>query len=231
MTKAMSTWAVPVIRYSAGVVEWMKAELHSIDQKTRKHKTVHKALHPRANTDRLYITRKEEGRGLLSTEDCVNIESRALGQYLKISEDKGLRSAWEEGLIKVDEDPEIYRDRRTKNRTEEWHNKPIHRQYMRQTKELASDETWQWLQMQRGEPKKETEGMLTVAQDQALRTRYVQGTIDGNNILPICRKCNMKDETTNHIASECPALAQNQYKKRHDSVTKAFQWSLCKKHQ
>ncbi|XP_066950703.1 uncharacterized protein [Macrobrachium rosenbergii] len=37
MTKATNTWAVPVIRYSAGVVEWTKAELCSIDQKTRKH--------------------------------------------------------------------------------------------------------------------------------------------------------------------------------------------------
>ena len=79
MIKAINTWAVPVIRYSAGIVEWTKAELRSIDQKTRKQMTIHKALHPRANTDRLYITRKEGGRGLLSIEDCVNIENRALG--------------------------------------------------------------------------------------------------------------------------------------------------------
>ncbi|XP_066983792.1 uncharacterized protein [Macrobrachium rosenbergii] len=56
MTKAIDTWTVPVIRYNVGVVEWMKAVLSNIDLKTRKHMTIYKALHQRANTDRLYIT-------------------------------------------------------------------------------------------------------------------------------------------------------------------------------
>ncbi|XP_066950850.1 uncharacterized protein [Macrobrachium rosenbergii] len=83
MTKAINTWAVPIIRYSAGVMEWTKAELHSIDQKTRKPMTIHKALYPRANAERLRVTRKEDRRRLLKT-----------------SEDEWLRSAREEGLIK-----------------------------------------------------------------------------------------------------------------------------------
>ena len=33
------------------------------------------------------------------------------------------------------------------------------------------------------------------AQDQALRTRYIQRAIDGTNISPKCRKCNQKDKT------------------------------------
>ncbi|XP_066956217.1 uncharacterized protein [Macrobrachium rosenbergii] len=40
----------------------------------------------------------------------------------------------------------------------------------------------------------------------------------------------MKDEIINHIASKCPALAQNQDKKMRDSVAKALHCSLCKKH-
>ncbi|XP_068240019.1 uncharacterized protein [Palaemon carinicauda] len=115
------------------------------------------------------------------------------------------------------------------NRTEDWHSKPMHGQYMRHTKELASDDLRQWLL--RGELKKETEGIITAAQDQTLRTRYIQRMIDGNNISSICINCNTKNQTINHIASKCPALAENQYKKRHDSVAKALHWSLCKKHQ
>ena len=114
-------------------------------------------------------------------------------------------------------------------RKEEWHRKVMQGQFMRQTEELASNETWQWLI--RGELKKETEGMLMAAQDQALRTRYIQRAIDGKNITSKCRKCNEKEETINHIISECSALAQYQYKKRHDTVAKALHWSLCKKHQ
>ena len=62
-------------------------------------------------------------------------------------------------------------------------------------------------------------------------TRYIQRAISGTYISPKCRKCNQKDETINHIASECPALAQNQYKKRHDTVARALHWNLCKKYQ
>ena len=69
------------------------------------------------------------------------------------------------------------------------------------------------------------------AQDQAIRTRYMQRTIDGSNISPKCRKCNQKDETINHIASEWPALAQNQYKKRNSTLARAVHWNLCKKYQ
>ena len=146
-----------------------------------------------------------------------------------MNEDERLRSAWEEGLIKEDEDPKVYRKRTSKSRMGEWQSKPMHGQFLRQTKNLSSNDTWQWLQ--RGELKKETEGMIMAAQDQALRTRYIQRAIDGTNISPKCRKCNQKDETINHIASECPALAQNQYKKRHDTVARAVSWNLCKKYQ
>ena len=48
---------------------------------------------------------------------------------------------------------------------------------------------------------------------------------------PKCRKRNQKDETINHIASECPALAQNQYKKRHATMARAVHWNLSKKYQ
>ncbi|XP_068232138.1 uncharacterized protein [Palaemon carinicauda] len=37
MIKGITTWLVPVIRYSTGIVEWTKAELRSLDQKTRKY--------------------------------------------------------------------------------------------------------------------------------------------------------------------------------------------------
>ena len=105
----------------------------------------------------------------------------------------------------------------------------MHGQFLRHTKDLSGIDTWQWLQ--KGELKKETEGMIMAAQDQPLRTRFIQRAIDGTNISPKCRKCNQKDETINHIASECPALAHNQYKKRHDSVARAAHWNLCKKYQ
>ena len=43
-----------------------------MDQRTRKLMTMHKALHPKDDVDRLYVSRKEGGRGLASIEDKVD---------------------------------------------------------------------------------------------------------------------------------------------------------------
>ena len=76
-----------------------------MDRKTRKVLNMYQALHPRSNVGRLYLPRSEGGKGLLNLEECVSAEKRSLGQFLKMNEDEWLRSAWEEGLIKENEDP------------------------------------------------------------------------------------------------------------------------------
>ena len=54
---------------------------------TRKQMTLHKALHPRADVDRLYVPRKKGGRGLLSVSDVVQVEKSALATYVECHED------------------------------------------------------------------------------------------------------------------------------------------------
>ena len=180
--KIVNSWAVSVTRHSAGIVDWKNSELRNVDRKTRKVLNMYQALHPRSNVGRLYLPHSEGEKGLLSLEECVNAEKRFLEQYLKMNEDEWLRRAWEEGMIKEDEDPKIYREKTSKLRMEEWQSKPMHGQFLRQFKNLFSNDTWQWLQ--RGEPKKETERMIMAAQVQALRIRYIQKAIDATNISP-----------------------------------------------
>ena len=43
-----------------------------------------------------------------------------------------------------------------------------------------------------------------------------------------CRLCSDRDETINHIISECSKLSQKEYKTRHDWVGKVIHWELCK---
>ena len=43
-----------------------------------------------------------------------------------------------------------------------------------------------------------------------------------------CRMCRKVDESINHIVSECPKLAQKEYKRRHDWVGKKIHWEVCK---
>ena len=54
LIKGINTWAVPLIRYSGIFFKWTRDELKQIDQRTRKLMTMHKALHPRDDVDRLY---------------------------------------------------------------------------------------------------------------------------------------------------------------------------------
>ena len=53
-------------------LKWTREELKQIDQRTWKLMTMHKALPPRDDIDRLYVPRKEGGRGLTSIEDSVD---------------------------------------------------------------------------------------------------------------------------------------------------------------
>ena len=45
--------------------------------------TRHKALHPRDNFDRLYVSRKEGGRALTSIEDRVDASIQRLEDYIE----------------------------------------------------------------------------------------------------------------------------------------------------
>ena len=51
------------------------------------------ALHPKADVDRLYIPRKEGGRGLVSIEDCVELAIRVLEVYVHGSEERLIKAA------------------------------------------------------------------------------------------------------------------------------------------
>ena len=68
---AINTWAVAIFRYSAGILEWKSSELKKIDRKSRKTMTMYGAFHPKSDVDRLYMKRKEGGRGLSNIELVV----------------------------------------------------------------------------------------------------------------------------------------------------------------
>ena len=61
LMKGINTWAVPLVRYSGPFLKWTGDELKQMDQRTKKLKTMHKALHPRYDVVRLYVSRKEGG--------------------------------------------------------------------------------------------------------------------------------------------------------------------------
>ena len=54
-----------------------------MNQRTRKQIDIHKVLHTRNDVDRLYVSRKEKGRGLSSIEDSVESSIQWLEDYIE----------------------------------------------------------------------------------------------------------------------------------------------------
>ena len=52
-----------------------------MDERTRKLMTMHKALHPRNDVDRPYVSRKGGGKGLTSIQDSVDTLVQLLEDY------------------------------------------------------------------------------------------------------------------------------------------------------
>ena len=77
--------------------------------------------------------------------------------------------------------------------------------------------------------KRETVSLRVAAQDSAIRTNHMKARIDKTQQNIKCRQCGDRDETINHIISECSKLAQRVYKARHDWVGKVIHWEMCKK--
>ena len=55
--------------------------------------TIYGALHPKSDVDRLYIPRKEGGRGLISIEDSVELAIRGLEVYVHRSKERLIQAA------------------------------------------------------------------------------------------------------------------------------------------
>ena len=83
LIKGINTWAVHQIRYSGPFLKGTRDELRQMDQRTRKLMTMHKALHPRDDADRLYVLRKEGGRGIVRIADSIDASIQRLEDYIE----------------------------------------------------------------------------------------------------------------------------------------------------
>ena len=128
-----------LLRYSATFVSWKKSELQAIDRKTRKLFTIYGALHPNSDVDRLYTSRKEGGRGLISIEDCVELAIRGLEVYVHGCEERLIQTARGDKIAGLEAASVLKRSKKEKI-LEDWEEKVLHGQYLKQTKEVRSDQ-------------------------------------------------------------------------------------------
>ena len=179
---------------------------------------MHKALHPRDDIDRLYVPRKEGGRRLASIEDSVDTSIQRFEAYIEKHE-RVLITA-----IRNDTDNTID-DRTTTTRKQKWEKKQLYGRFKRLINNISHQKTWTWLSKRN--LKRESESVLIAAQHNAIRINHIKARIDKVQQSSKCRLCGDRDETINHIISECCKLAQKEYKARHGWVGKVIHWEMC----
>jgi len=85
--QGIGSLAVPVLRYSFGIINWHQEELQKLDRKTTKLLTIHGQHHPNADVDRLYVPRKQGGSGMMQLEAAHAVEITKLAEYVDRKED------------------------------------------------------------------------------------------------------------------------------------------------
>ena len=181
--------------------------------------TMHKALHPRDDNDRVYVSRKEGGRGFASIEDSVGASIQRLWDYIEKHERKLITAS---------------KTIRTTRKTIEWQQlgnkngrKKFFGHFKRLINNISHQKTCTWLR--KGHLKRETESLQIAAHDNVIRTNHIKARIDKTQQNCKYRLCSDRDETINHIISKCSKLAQKEYKARHDWTSKVIHWEVYKK--
>ena len=148
--------------------------MQATDRKTRKLFTTYGGLHPKSDVDRLYIPRKDGVRGLIGIEDCEELAVRGLEVYVHGSEERLIQATRGDRVDGL-ETASILKKAKKEKRLQDWEEKALHGQYLRQTKEIRSEQSW--VSLQNGDLKRETESLIVVAQNQSIGANLVKAKI------------------------------------------------------
>ena len=131
--------------------------------------TMHGALHPKSDIDRVYLSREMGGRGLISCEGCIRMEENNLGWYVRNSVEPLIEDVKAAETIEYNDtvNKKEFKQRWMNEKKELWKNKRMYGQFVREMPETADEkETWYWLR--KADLKVEIEAMLCAAQEQAI---------------------------------------------------------------
>ncbi|XP_044751720.1 uncharacterized protein LOC123311715 [Coccinella septempunctata] len=223
--EALNIWAIPSFTYTAGVLTWSKTDLQQMDRGIRTTLTEHGMLHPNSATERLYLPRKQGGRGLTSIEQACLQEETHLRAYFRGAHLPVHRWVATQRDIHILDREEGAGEPETENRIERlelsWQAKAPHGRFYASLHQpevdLAQSNTYLTL----GYLYPQTEGTLFAIQDQVVPTRNYSKYIMK---LPVentkCRLCSIAEETVQHISSACSAIAATKYLARHNNMGK-----------
>ena len=153
---------------------------------------------------------------MIFIEDFVELAIKGLEVYVHGREERLIQAARGDKIDGLEAASVFKRSKEKK--LEDWEEKVLHDQCLRQTKEVRSNQCWAWLQ--NGDLKRQTESLIVAAQNQSVRTNLVKTKIDKSQGDSLCRVCRKVDGSIDHIVSGCSKLAQKEYKRRYDNLEK-----------
>lgn len=71
--EAINTLTLPVVQYSCNTINWNITELELLEGETRKLLISIKMHHPKADVERLHISRNYGGRGMLASQNVSGL--------------------------------------------------------------------------------------------------------------------------------------------------------------
>lgn len=202
--------------------------------------TAHRKHHPRSCVQRLTLSRKEGGRGII---DIVNLHNRQITALRKYFHNYSEHSTLHKLVSLADRritplnlhDTNPQRNEKIKDNSQkiaEWKQKSLHGRHWQDLQQPHVDREASNAWLQRGELFPETEGFMLAIQDQTIETRNYQKHIIRLPNLPTdsCRRCHSSSETIQHITGACRSIAQTDYKHRHDQVAAVIHQHLAFKY-
>ena len=140
-----------------------------MDTKTRKIMTIHGALHPKSDIDRIYVPRGKGGRGLISCEGCIRGEEIRLGWYIRNSSEHILKLLSESNIIDTEAstEPEEFKKVATDELKSRCREKRMYGQFVREIKkDINENKSWNWVK--NSDLKSSTTALILSAQEHAL---------------------------------------------------------------
>ena len=256
--QALNTYAVPSLSYGFAVLDWSITELQEIDRQTRNVLRQHHMLHLNSDVDRIYISRKQGGRGLINITDLYKNQIINYSRYLKSSTEqlvilvstsqtgKGAKSIHFKAqtyLTELNIDQEQsnqlnnqqlksrVKTTRNNKKLETVKSKPMHGQFFNSLDQPHIDKTTSLSWLRSSTLKRATESTICAIQENAITTKYTKKHIHKTSNDDTCRACKSKPETIHHVISGCPVLAPTKYTQRHDNVCRYIHLLLAEKHE
>ncbi|KAL1448095.1 hypothetical protein WDU94_012293 [Cyamophila willieti] len=225
LIKAINSWAIASLSYTYGILKWSQTDLETLDRLTRTTMTKHRVHHPRACVERLYVPRRNGGRGLLNIQKLHNAQVIKMKNYFNNSDNPMheilKNNNFDYLALKQDHEERFSNNNEYVNQAvDTWKKKTLHGKYPQLLDEPKIHKENSITYLRKGELYPETEGFITAIQDSVIATKNHQKFIFKTITDDKCRLCKEKSETIEHVIGSCKILANTEYLNRHNQVAK-----------